>query len=159
MEALATPIQIIYTTTTGNSQTLAEETAEKLEEAGLPAVVCDMENFSGDTFYKIQTLLAVVSTDAGGDPPISGLELFEYLNNKPKADLGHLSYSVLALGDSYYYSTFCQAGKDFDMMLEKLGARRIVARIDCDIGFWNDFDDWLDDVISAINRKRKTVCI
>jgi flavodoxin len=35
MEALDTPIQIIYTTTTGNSQTLAEETAEKLEETGL----------------------------------------------------------------------------------------------------------------------------
>jgi sulfite reductase (NADPH) flavoprotein alpha-component len=156
-ESPATPVQIIYATTTGNSQTLAEETAENLKTAGISAVVSDMEDFSGEAFYKIQTLLAIVSTDASGDPPISGTGLFNYLSSKTKADLGHLFYSVLALGDSYYYSTFCQAGKDFDRMLADSGARRFMDRRDCDIFFWDDFENWLADVISAIDQK-KIIC-
>jgi sulfite reductase (NADPH) flavoprotein alpha-component len=159
MESLAAPIQIIYATTTGNSQTLAEEAAERLESAGISITVSDMDDFSAEAFYKIQTLLAIVSTDASGDPPISGISLFKYLRSKTAADLGHLFYSVLALGDSYYDSTFCQAGKDFDRILEELGAHRFLKRRDCDIFFWDDFEMWLKNVISAIYKKRKPTYI
>jgi sulfite reductase (NADPH) flavoprotein alpha-component len=95
-----------------------------------------------------------MSTDNDGDPPMMVEDFYESLDEKMESDLHHLSYSVLALGDSYY-PNFCQAGKDFDEMLEKLGAKRMAERVDCDIQFWADFDKWLDNVLSVLMEKKK----
>lgn len=155
-EKRSTSIQIIYATTTGNSQVLAEETAEKLDELGLKYNLCSTEDFSVDQFSEIETLLAFISTDCDGEPPMMADELFQSLRNKTEADLDGLSYSVLSLGDSYYLD-FCQAGKDFDHLLDQRGAHRIMERMDCDIGFWDDYDEWLDDIVSKLLGKSKAV--
>lgn len=148
------PIQILFGTTTGNSEVLAEETAEKLTEMGLPHDLSGTEDFNFDGLYQIETLLLIISTDSGGVPPWMAEDFYNFLNEKDEADLQHLSYSVLALGDSYY-PEFCQAGKDFDRMLERLGAQRFAERVDCDIHFWDDFEKWLDDVCSVLEENRR----
>lgn len=149
LEAIKRPIRILYGTTMGNSEILAEETAEKLNEIGLVTDLSSTEDFAADELYHMETLLLLMSTDNDGDPPMMAEDLLEYLRNKTEADLNHLSYCVLALGDSYY-PDFCQAGKDFDEMLEKLGAHRIAERVDCDIQFWVDFDKWLANILPKL---------
>ncbi|HLR24838.1 MAG TPA: flavodoxin domain-containing protein, partial [Fodinibius sp.] len=134
-EASATPIRILYGTVTGNSEILAEEAAEKLTDMGLTIKLSSTEDFNAEELYQMETLLFVVSTDSGGVPPWMAEDFYKFLNEKVEPDLNHLSYSVLALGDSYY-PEFCQAGKDFDHMLEELGAHRLAERVDCDIRFW-----------------------
>jgi sulfite reductase (NADPH) flavoprotein alpha-component len=122
-ERFASSVHIIFGTTTGNSEILVEETAKKLEKVGLPVTICDMEDFKSNRLDEIKTLLIIVSTDVGGEPPASAYDLFEYLHGKSNIDLGHLAYSVLALGDYYYASTFCKTGKDFDIYLKDWGPR------------------------------------
>lgn len=154
IEAPTAPIQILFGTTTGNSEILAEETAEKLSDQGYSYELCSTEDFSHEKLYQIEQLLLIVSTDSGGVPPFMAEDFYQYLNDKTEPDLDHLKYSVLALGDSYY-PQFCQAGKDFDNMLEELGAHRIAERVDCDIRFWDDYDDWINKVISAISKEQQ----
>jgi len=131
---------------------LAEETAEKLAEMGLTYKLSSTEDFNIEELYEIETLLLIMSTDGDGEPPLMAEDFYRFLDEKTDADLHHLSYSVLALGDSSY-PDFCQAGKDFDQILEKLGARSILERVDCDYNYWNDFENWLGNVCSEINKE------
>ena len=55
-----------------------------------------------------------------------------YNQRSPK--LPNLEYGVIGLGDSSY-EFFCQTGKDFDTFLEKLGAKRFIDRVDCDVDY------------------------
>lgn len=140
------PVYILYGTHTGNSEQLAEDAAEKLAVAGLDTRICDMGDFKPETLQHIDRLLIIVSTDGDGEPPLMAEELLEYLHSDKAPDLHHISYSVLALGDSCY-DQFCQAGKDFDAVLEILGGKRIYSRVDCDVDFEENYADWLSEVI------------
>lgn len=153
LKASPLPIHILYGTTTGNSEILAEETAEKLMELGLANELSDTADFNFEKLHRIDTLLLIISTDSGGVPPWMAEDFYKFLNEKDEPDLNHLSYSVLALGDSYY-PEFCQAGKDFDRMLAQLGAHRIAERVDCDIQYWDDFDYWFENVRTALEKKK-----
>jgi len=144
-EKLQTPIRILFATATGNSEVLAEETAEVLGEKGWPVNLSGTDEFNPAELNCTKTLLLLISTDMDGYPPVMADDLYEFLDKKETADLGHLNFSVLALGDSYY-PDFCQAGKDFCRMVEESGAHRLMERVDCDIAFWDDFDNWLDDI-------------
>ncbi|MDR8390708.1 flavodoxin domain-containing protein [Aliifodinibius sp. S!AR15-10] len=150
------PICVFYGTTTGNSEMLAEETTEKLREMGFPATLSSTEGVTAGVLYQMGTLLLLMSTDNEGDPPMMAEKFYESLADKKVADLDHLSFSVLALGDSYY-PDFCQAGKDFDRMLEMMGAHRLTERVDCDVHFWTQFENWFINVRSALLNKRKTL--
>jgi len=76
------PIHILYGTTTGNSEVLAEETAEKLKERGLATVLSSTEDFVADELYRMETLLLLMSTDDDGDPPMMAEGLYELLDEK-----------------------------------------------------------------------------
>jgi sulfite reductase (NADPH) flavoprotein alpha-component len=148
-----TPVRIIYGTHTGNSQLLAHEAADKLNGLGLPVSVCDMEDFNTDELCRIKTLLVIVSTDGDGEVPIMAEDLFEFLHKKTDLNLNSLFYSVLALGDTTY-TFFCKAGKEFDLLLENLGAKRMAKRIDCDVDYEDGFELWINNVLSALMKKQ-----
>ncbi len=141
------PVWILYATHTGNCERLAKASIKKLDAVGREAKVFDMESFKFKALKQMKELLVIVSTDGEGDPPLQAEELLEYLRSSKAPDLSHLNYSVLALGDSSY-TEFCQTGKDFDAILEKLGATRITERVDCDVDFEEDYERWIDEVLS-----------
>lgn len=141
------PIWILYATHTGNCENLAKESAKKMAEIGREAKVLDMESFKVKELKKMKELLVIVSTDGEGDPPLQAEELLEYLRSSKAPDLSQVRYSVLALGDSSY-AEFCQTGKDFDAILEKLGAQKITGRVDCDVDFDDDYERWIAEVLS-----------
>lgn len=152
-KALTQHVRIIYGTHTGNSQMLAYETAKKLHASGLSTSVCDMEDFKIEELLHIKVLLIIISTDGDGEVPLMAEDLFEFLNEKNRNNLTHLSYSVLALGDTTY-TFFCKAGKDFDHILERSGAKKITERIDCDVDYEDNFELWIGNVLSALVKKK-----
>lgn len=150
----AAPIQVLYGTHTGNSERLAKITEEKVKSMGLPVKVSSMATFKPRDIKKVENLLLIVSTHGIGEPPIQAEELHQFLQSKKAPELKQLKYSVLALGDSSY-AQYCQTGKDFDQMLEKLGAERVYKRVDCDVDYEDDALQWIDEALHQFNGQSK----
>ncbi len=147
----AEPLWILYGTHTGNSERLAKKSAKRMADLDVEAKVFDMGSFKPRDLKNVTKLLVIVSTDGEGDPPVQAEELLEFLRSNKCPGLGHISYSVLALGDTSY-TQFCQTGKDFDAALEKAGAKRMVERIDCDVDFEEDYERWIEEIISNLGQ-------
>ncbi|WP_040950869.1 assimilatory sulfite reductase (NADPH) flavoprotein subunit [Gorillibacterium massiliense] len=141
---------ILFGSQTGNSQGLAKKLAKKLEEQGVQVTLSAMSDFKTGNLKKVNNLFLIVSTHGEGDPPDNALAFHEFLHGKRAPQLPELHYSVLALGD-LSYEFFCQTGKDFDLRLEELGAKRLVPRTDCDVDFGEPAAAWITEVVGALN--------
>ncbi|WP_067031126.1 assimilatory sulfite reductase (NADPH) flavoprotein subunit [Allomuricauda sp. CP2A] len=145
------PVWVLYGTQTGNSERLAKLTAERLDGLGIANMLCNMGSFNHRELRKIKRLLVIVSTQGLGEPPIEAESFHNYLHGKRAPSLKHLEYSVLALGDSSY-ADFCQTGKDFDRVLERLGGKRLFERVDCDVDFEDGHEEWLGGVLNEVSQ-------
>ncbi|MBL4879762.1 MAG: assimilatory sulfite reductase (NADPH) flavoprotein subunit [Oleispira sp.] len=148
-EVKAETIHILFGSHTGNSEGLAKNLYARAEEMGIKAVISDMATFKTRELKSIKKLAVIVSTHGLGEPPVQAEDFFNYLHSKKAPNLAHLQFSVLALGDSSYVD-FCQTGKDFDTVLEKLGAQKVVPRQDCDVDYADEAETWQQKFLNAI---------
>ncbi|WP_031443985.1 assimilatory sulfite reductase (NADPH) flavoprotein subunit [Arenibacter algicola] len=142
-------VHILFGSHTGNSEGLAKELHARAKDMGIDALISDMASFKTRELKNIKKLAVIVSTHGLGEPPVQAEDFYNYLHSKKAPNLAHLQYSVLALGDSSYLD-FCQTGKDFDTVLEKLGAQKIVPRQDCDVDYVDEAETWQKNFLSAI---------
>jgi sulfite reductase (NADPH) flavoprotein alpha-component len=145
-ESSAPRVTVLYATHTGNGRGIAEKVAEDARTGGLNARVLSVADFKPRDLSKEQILFLVVSTHGEGDVPESAAEFERYLFGKRAPQLGQLSFSVFALGDSSY-DYFCQAGKLFDERFESLGAKRLLDRVDADVSFDKAAQQWGTEII------------
>ncbi|MES1955438.1 assimilatory sulfite reductase (NADPH) flavoprotein subunit [Salinisphaera hydrothermalis] len=141
------PLTVLYGSQTGNAEDVAEQLVAAAEAAGLSAKAIDMLDYKPRDLKKEQNLIICVSTHGEGDPPDNAEELHEFIYGKKAPKLEGVKFSVLAFGDSSY-EHFCQTGRDFDTQLEKLGATRVVDRVDLDVDFDEAAEAWIDNVVS-----------
>ncbi|MDF9796491.1 sulfite reductase (NADPH) flavoprotein alpha-component [Catalinimonas alkaloidigena] len=149
------PLLILYGTQTGNSEKLALHMEKCAQSTALKVTTKSMAEFKGKDLKKVTNLAIIVSTQGIGEPPVQAEELYNFLHSKRAPKLDHLRYTVLALGDTGY-AQFCQTGKDFDHVLEKLGAERICKRVDCDIDYEDDASAWIDSVLKTLQKSVST---
>lgn len=142
-------VTLLYGSHTGNCQALAEDFSGRLKENGLQVSVEDMDRYKPKSLKKEEDLLIITSTHGDGDPPDNALSFYEFLYSRRAPKLDGVRYSVLALGDSSY-EYFCQTGKDFDKRLEELGAQRFVERVDCDLDYEEEAEDWINKVVHSL---------
>ena len=135
------PIKVLFGTMTGNSEDLAEQTVEKLKEAGYDVALESLDGFETDKFSGMQRAIIVISTWGEGDPPDECEDFCFALYDGKAPDLKHLDYCVLALGDSSY-DDFCGCGRKVDDAVHKLGGQRFMDRKQLDVDFDDDFDAW-----------------
>ena len=144
------PLTILYGSQTGTAESLAKQAAKEAGKRGFAPTILDMATMSMEQLPNHSNLLVITSTYGDGEPPDSAKALHSAVSAAtPAAQLSSLRYSVCALGDTNY-TLFCQAGKDFDTHLEKLGATRITPRTDCDLDYEAPFTNWLDTTLSAL---------
>ncbi|WP_096551620.1 assimilatory sulfite reductase (NADPH) flavoprotein subunit [Ureibacillus thermosphaericus] len=152
----SSPIQkhvtILYASQTGNAQKLAEKFGDQLQQIGLEVSVSSMSDYKTNALKKAQYLLIVASTHGEGEPPDNAIAFHSFLHGKRAPKLDHVQYAVLALGDSSY-EYFCQTGKDFDIQLEKLGAKRLVDRVDCDVDYAEQAEKWFGEVKEKLHSE------
>jgi sulfite reductase (NADPH) flavoprotein alpha-component len=142
------PVTVLYGTESGNSEALAGQLAKQAKQKGYKPQLLNMSDATLANVKDAQRLLVVVSTWGDGEPPESSEAFYNELMEADIA-LNGVEFSVCALGDTSY-DLFCQTGKDLDARLEKLGAKRLVDRVDCDLEFDEPFSNWSQSIWSEL---------
>ena len=142
-------LTILYGTETGNSRDLGKALAAAASARGLTPKLFDMSDYKTRALKDEQDILVIVSTYGEGDPPQPSVGFFEFLEGKRAPKLENVRFSVLALGDSTY-EKYCEAGKRIDTRLEELGAKRLSARVDCDIDYEEPAAAWSQTVVDLL---------
>jgi sulfite reductase (NADPH) flavoprotein alpha-component len=142
-------IPVLYASQTGNSAALAADFAAQLTAAGFDSPCHGTEESSALSLSAEKYLLLVSSTWGDGDPPDNAVDFWSGLRSDDHPRLDHLSYAVLALGDTNYLN-FCAQGKAFDARLAALGAKPLVPRADCDSDFEESAAAWFREVLGKL---------
>ncbi|MEM8773676.1 MAG: sulfite reductase flavoprotein subunit alpha [Pseudomonadota bacterium] len=145
-EVKARPLDILFGTQTGNAEEVANEAADLARSKGFQPRVADLDAIEMDQLAAMENLVVVISTYGEGEMPDNAELFWDALSAGTAPRLESLNYGVLALGDTSY-EHFCQAGKLIDMRLEQLGAKRLAARVDCDVDFEEAATSWLSEAI------------
>jgi sulfite reductase (NADPH) flavoprotein alpha-component len=150
--AVAAPsLTIISASHTGNGRKISEKLLAAVQALGVQARMVKAGDYQPREIAREKLLYIVISTHGDGDPPDEARGLYEFLGTKRAPQLPELQYSVLALGDSSY-PKFCEAGRIVDERLAKLGAKRLLPRVDCDVDFEKLAKTWSDDALARVRE-------
>tara|TARA_B100000767_G_scaffold266756_1_gene284586 strand:- start:350 stop:805 length:456 start_codon:yes stop_codon:yes gene_type:complete len=142
---------VLYGTETGNSELLSMDICKAANDLGMNAKSFGMEEIDSEDMLSYSRLLIVCSTWGDGEQPDNAMDLFEYAEQLGDNDLANMSYSILALGDTAF-DLFCEAGKEWDRVLEEKGATRILDRVDCDVDYEDEAEEWIESVIGKMQE-------
>ncbi|MCP4206572.1 MAG: sulfite reductase flavoprotein subunit alpha [Shimia sp.] len=135
-------LDILFGTQTGNAESVTEDAAALAKTKGFTPRLAEMDDVSMEQLATMKNLIVVVSTYGEGEMPDNAHIFWDALSASTAPRLENLTYGVLALGDTSY-DEFCQAGKLVDTRLEQLGAKRLGARVDCDVDFEDAAEAWI----------------
>ncbi|HVU31879.1 MAG TPA: sulfite reductase subunit alpha [Opitutaceae bacterium] len=147
------PLTILFGSQTGSAEGLAKRAAKEAGKRGFAATVVDMAQTDLARLGAEKNVLVITSTYGDGEPPDNAKALHAALSAASGGTpLASLRYAVCALGDTNY-TQFCKCGKDFDALLEKLGARRIAERAECDLDYEAKFSAWLEQALTGLQLR------
>lgn len=144
-------IKVLYGSETGNTDALAENFAERLQDEGFDAEEVELMDQPLDELDQIDVALVMLSTTGQGDMPFSAEDFWNDASQDDAPRLEGLQYAVLALGDRAR-TYFCRAGKNMDARLEELGATRIAERTDCDADYKATAAQWVEDRVAQLHQ-------
>ncbi len=149
---MSTSILVLYGSVTGNAEFCAEKLAREARDRGFNKITVEsMASADAPILQEFDTILIVTSTYGDGEPPDGCESFYDAVVTKGGADLGGRRFSVLALGDTAY-EQFCKCGKDFDLALERDGAQRIHAMVECDTDYDTPCEEWIAGVLAALGE-------
>ena len=148
--AALTPLTILFGSQTGTSEAIAKKAAKAAGKRGFATTVADMGTFDVGKLPAAKNVLIITSTYGDGEPPDNAKAMHAALTSGKVPSLQDLRFSVCALGDTNY-THFCKCGREFDALLEKCGATRATARVDCDLDYEAAVGNWLEAVLSALS--------
>lgn len=125
------PIQILFGTQTGNSELIAEEIAETLDDLGERVEVTDMADAYPEMLEEVDRLIVCLCTWADGTFPDNAVHFWESLL-EVEPDCSGMRYAIVALGDRLYDPYYQVAAYRLAERLEALGASRAVETYEID---------------------------
>ncbi|MGH7021643.1 MAG: sulfite reductase subunit alpha [Brevundimonas sp.] len=125
-------VLIAFASQTGFGEELAWMTARALGDGGVGARITSFADLDLETLKGARRLLVIASTTGEGDAP-DGAARFVRQVMKAEADLSHLSYGLLALGDRSY-DAYCSFGHAVGDWLDRCGAQTLFDRVEVDNG-------------------------
>ena len=142
-------LEVLFGSQSGNAEGLASKIAKIAKSYGLQGNVHDMDGFDFNSLSSKKRVIIVCSTWGEGEQPDNAEELWKFANSGAATRLEGTHFAVCALGDTSY-ELFCESGKEWDGLFEKLGATRIVERIDCDVDYDAPASDWTLKALPAL---------
>lgn len=131
-EAGQEAVVVAYASQTGFAEELAWMTARALTDGGVGVQILSFADLDETTLIKAKRLLVIASTTGEGDAPDSAGRFVRQIMPQG-ADLSHLSYGLMALGDRTY-DAYCRFGHAVADWLEAQGASRLFDRVEVDNG-------------------------
>lgn len=151
--APAVPLLILFGSQTGTAEKIAKQIGKDSKSRGCDARVMEAAGHAKVAWEKETHLLVVTSTYGDGDMPDNAQAFWDWLQTDTAKVLSHVSFSVLALGDTNY-GNFCAAGKKIDARLEALGAKRIHPLVECDVDYEANARKWAVGTLAALAPER-----
>ena len=146
------PLTILYGTESGNAEMLADKTVKAAKKKGFKPKMVNMSETEPASLAKVENLLVLVSTWGDGDPPDDAenfCDALRILSELGEERLRGVGFAVFGLGDSHY-EQFCRCGKEMDRDLERVGGRRVLERVDCDVDITPSFEKWESEVLGLM---------
>ncbi len=140
-KAAPVSVSVLYATQSGTAEGLAKKIGKELKGKGHEVKALSLDAYSAKALSEEKVALVVASTYGEGDPPDGVKAFYDHLSDPAFPRLEHLSFAVLALGDSHY-EHFCKFGKDLEERFLALGARPMLERVDCDVDLDEPFAQW-----------------
>lgn len=148
----AVALVVAYGTDMGNAEDAAMSFAEAAQAAGFDAEAVELNQLELSQLRSATHFVVATSTFGDGEFPDNATLFWEALSASSER-LEHLSFAVLALGDTSY-ELFCNAGKLLDERLEALGATRLVERVDVDGSYLKQATTWTADVMKLLTAEK-----
>jgi len=145
----AEPLTILFASESGNSEKLASDMARQSRKLGFKPTQVDMADLDLTALSAAQRLVVIAATWGEGEPPGRAARVYGELMKEGAPRLDGVEYGVLALGDTAY-AEFCAVGKRIDERLAELGAKRVIARVDCDLDFAEPAGNWIGTALKAL---------
>ena len=142
-------LEVLFGSQSGNAEGLASKIAKIAKSYGLQGNVHDMDGFDFNSLSSKKRVIIVCSTWGEGEQPDNAEELWKFANSDGATRLESTHFAVCALGDTSY-ELFCESGKEWDGLFEKLGATRIVERVDCDVDYDAPASEWTLKALPAL---------
>ncbi|MCV7286364.1 sulfite reductase flavoprotein subunit alpha [Mycolicibacterium wolinskyi] len=140
---------VAFGTDMGNAEdaamTFCEAAADTL---GIESEARELNQIEVAELQQATHFVVVTSTFGDGEFPDNATLFWEAISADTDR-LEHMSFAVLALGDSSY-ELFCNAGKLLDERLETLGATRMLERIDVDGFYEQPAKAWTTDLVKLL---------
>ncbi len=152
---------VAYGSDMGSAEYVAMQFAEATTAIGIAAEEIELNQVALADLQTATHLVVVVSTFGDGEFPDNATLFWEELSAPGAARLEHLSFAVLALGDSGY-ELFCNAGRLLDDRLEALGATRLADRYEIDGHYEPESGTWIADttkIIVALHNERPAASV
>ena len=148
-------ILIVYGSTTGNTEYMAEMVGKVFINAGFQTGVINVTDFDDGELNDDLSAL-ILGCPAYGHDMIELQEDFEeFIEDVEDLNLKSRKFAVFAPGDSSY-EFFCGSVDKIEELLEGIGAVKIVDGLKID-GDPDDFEDeineWSESIIAEINKK------
>lgn len=147
-------VSVLYASQSGTAEGLSKKIAKDLKGKGHEVKALSLDAYAATALAEEKVALVVASTYGDGDPPDGVKAFYDRLNDPAFPRLEHLKFAVLALGDSHY-EHFCKFGKDLEERFLALGAKPMLARVDCDVDLDEPFAQWkvsIAERLAAVSR-------
>lgn len=133
----------------GNAEDAAMSFAEAAADIGFDIEAIELNQIPLEDLQSVTYFVVVTSTFGEGEFPDNGTLFWESISAEDAERLEHLTFAVLALGDSGY-DLFCNSGRILDERLEALGAIRLAERVDIDGMYEKPAAEWTAGVIKLL---------
>lgn len=145
-------ITVLYGTESGNSELIAQDINDRLQQDGHESEVFDLQDFEPESITADNFYIVVCSTHGEGELPNTALPFFEKFKDF-SGDLTGVRYAMFGLGDTFYEETYSQGSEHLDRRFAELGATRVGDYGRHDASSWDLPSDvaleWLPGVLGA----------